>query len=180
MYAHSMTGAADIHACQSPDAVSVHAMPKGFSVEHTEADRAAVSAILRDLPEWFGRPESTQEYVDAADHLPNYFALTEAGERIGVLLIEQHYPTTAEVHLMAVKRAWHRRGAGRALLERVEHELSVAGTRMLTVKTLGAADPDEGYRNTRLFYEDAGFIPLEEFPDLWGDTPCLFLAKSLR
>jgi len=81
---------------------------------------------------------------------------------------------------MAVKRAWHRRAVVRALLERVERDRAAAGTRMLTVKTLGAADPDEGYRNTRLFYEGVGFIPLEEFPELWGDTPCLFLAKPLR
>lgn len=138
-----------------------------------------MSEILTDLPEWFGRPESTVAYVAAADTLPNYFAVTPAGERIGVALVEQHFPVTAEIHLIAVKAAWHRRGIGRALLNEIESDLRAAGTRMLTVKTLGAADPDEGYGRTRLFYGGIGFLPLEEFTDLWPGTPCLFMAKPL-
>lgn len=146
---------------------------------HTSGDPAAVRTILEDLPEWFGRPEATEGYVTAADTLPNYFAVTPAGEQIGVLLIEQHFPETGEIHLMAVKRAWHRRGVGGALLATVEGDLLARGTRMLTVKTLGEAHPDEGYRRTRQFYEAQGFIRLEELPDLWPGTPCLLMAKLL-
>lgn len=146
---------------------------------HTAGDRDAVRAILADLPAWFGRPESTDAYVAAADRLPNYFAIAPDGEPIGVVLVEQHFPETAEIHLMAVRAGWHRRGVGRALLASVEGDLHRSGTRVLTVKTLGAADPDEGYRKTRLFYEGTGFLPLEEFTDLWPGTPCLFMAKPL-
>lgn len=147
---------------------------------HTSGDRDAVSAILDDLPGWFGRPEATEAYIASAGVLPNYFAVTSAGERIAVVLVEQHFPLTAEIHLMGVKAQWHRRGVGRALLASVEEDLRARGTRMLTVKTLGQADPDEGYRRTRLFYEAVGFVPLEEFPDLWPGTPCLFMAKPLN
>ena len=146
---------------------------------HPSGDREAVRTILEDLPEWFGRPEATEGYVTAADTFPNYFAVTSAGERIGVVLAEQHFPETAEIHLMAVKAAWHRRGVGSALLTKVEGDLLAHGTRMLTVKTLGRAHPDEGYRRTRLFYEAQGFFRLEEFADLWPGTPCLFMAKPL-
>ncbi|MFS0702957.1 GNAT family N-acetyltransferase [Cellulomonas sp. 179-A 9B4 NHS] len=146
---------------------------------HASGDRDAVRTILEDLPQWFGRPDATEAYVTAADTLPNYVAITPAGEQIGVVLIEQHFPETAEIHLMAVKRAWHRQGVGKALLTEVEGDLLSRGTRMLTVKTLGEADPDEGYRRTRLFYGDQGFVRLEELPDLWPGTPCLFMAKLL-
>lgn len=146
---------------------------------HASGDRDAVRTILADLPEWFGRPEATEAYVTAADKLPNYFAVTSAGEQIGVVLIEERFPETAEIHLMAVKRAWHRQGVGNALLSKVEGDLVARGTRMLTVKTLGEAHPDEGYRRTRQFYEAQGFFRLEEFTDLWPGTPCLFMAKLL-
>jgi GNAT superfamily N-acetyltransferase len=139
----------------------------------------AVRQVLEDLPEWFGRPDANEAYVAAAASLPAVLAVTPDGECIGVLLVEQHFPATAEIHLMAVKARWHRRGVGRALLARVEADLHATGTRMLTVKTLGRAHPDEGYRRTRLFYEGTGFLPLEEFENLWPGTPCLFLAKPL-
>ncbi|GEA87578.1 GNAT family N-acetyltransferase [Cellulomonas cellasea] len=145
----------------------------------TPGDRDAVRTILADLPEWFGRPEATESYVAAAATLPNHVAVSPAGEQVGVVLIEERFPETAEIHLMAVKRAWHRRGVGSALLAEVEGDLVARGTRMLTVKTLGEAHPDEGYRRTRLFYEAQGFFRLEEFTDLWPGTPCLFMAKLL-
>ena len=69
---------------------------------------------------------------------------------------------------------------GRALLHRIEGDLREAGTRIMTVKTLGRADPDEGYRRTRMFSEGVSFLPLEEFADLWPGTPCLSMAKPVR
>ncbi|MFS0700244.1 GNAT family N-acetyltransferase [Cellulomonas sp. 179-A 4D5 NHS] len=142
-------------------------------------DLGAVREILADLPAWFGRPEATEAYVAAAGRLPGYVAVAPDGEPIGVVLVEQHFPETAEIHLMAVKVAWHRRGVGAGLLGQVESDLLARGTRMLTVKTLGQSHPDEGYRRTRLFYEAQGFFRLEELADLWPGTPCLFMAKPL-
>ena len=143
-------------------------------------NRAAVESILADLPQWFGRPESNAVYAAAGERLPGYLATTPEGEDIGVVLVEQHFPQTAEVHVMAVRARWHRHGVGRALLDAVEADLRAAGTRVLTVKTLGFSDPDEGYRMTRDFYLAVGFVPLEEFADFWGPgTPCVLLAKAL-
>jgi hypothetical protein len=82
---------------------SGHERTPFFRIElHSAGDREAVRSILEDLPEWFGRPESTEEYVKAADRLPNYFALSTSGDQL-----------------------------------------------------------------------------LEEFMDLWPDTPCLFMVKPL-
>jgi GNAT superfamily N-acetyltransferase len=90
-----------------------------------------------------------------------------------------HFPTSAEVHLIAVDPAWHRRGDGRALLRHAETALRADGVRILSVKTLGPSHPDPGYAATRAFYAAAGFLPLEEFHDLWPGNPCLLLAKPL-
>jgi hypothetical protein len=49
----------------------------------------------------------------------------------------------------------------------------------LTVKTLSPSRPDPNYAGTRRFYEAVGFLPIEEFPTLWGaNNPCLFHASA--
>lgn len=156
-------------------------MTAPFSVTRSAgSNRASVESILADLPQWFGRPESNAEYAAAGERLPCYVATTAEGEDIGVVLVEQHFPEAAEVHVMAVKARWHRHGVGRALLAAAEADLRASGTRVLTVKTLGFTDPDEGYRRTRDFYLALGFLPLEESADFWGPgTPCVFMAKPL-
>ena len=143
------------------------------------ADPAAVAALLADLPEWFGRPEANAAYVAAAGAMTALVAREGDGEVIGVVLLEQHFPASAEIHLMAVARRWHRRGVGRALLAATEDHARCLGARLLTVKTLGPSDPDVSYAATRAFYEAMGFVPVEEFTTVWPGTPCLLLAKPL-
>jgi GNAT superfamily N-acetyltransferase len=98
---------------------------------------------------------------------------------LGVLLVDQRYPTSAEVHLLAVRRKHHRTGIGRTLLDRVENDLRAQGVRLLSVKTLGPSASDPGFDQTRAFYIACGFHPVEEFPDLWVDDPCLLMVKAL-
>lgn len=164
----------------------------------------AAHDILEELPEWFGIDRFTHEYVEAAAKFPNYVAVTVPGavpshgaqvavnasigadggtipveDVLGVLLLDQRFPTSAEVHLLAVRRKQHREGIGRTLLERVEQDLRAQGVRLLSVKTLGPSAPDPGFEQTRAFYRACGFHPVEEFPDLWVDDPCLLMVKAL-
>ena len=165
----------------------------------------AAHEILEELPEWFGIDRFTHEYVDAAARFPNYVAVAEPGSResgspadaatppsaradggaipaddvLGVLLLDQRYPTSAEVHLLAVRRKHHRTGIGRTLMARVEDDLRAQGVRLLSVKTLGPSAYDPGFDQTRAFYSACGFHPVEEFPDLWADDPCLLMVKAL-
>ncbi|WP_275006270.1 GNAT family N-acetyltransferase [Promicromonospora iranensis] len=175
-----------------------------FTVVRTLGRSDAAHDILEELPEWFGIDRFTHEYVEAAAKFPNYVAVPapeppppgvapggsaqgiEAdGGRIpyedvlGVLLLDQRYPTSAEVHLLAVRRKHHRAGIGRTLLERVEDDLRTQGVRLLSVKTLGPSAHDPGFDQTRAFYTACGFHPVEEFPDLWVDDPCLLMVKAL-
>jgi ribosomal protein S18 acetylase RimI-like enzyme len=103
-----------------------------------------------------------------------------AGTVVGFLSIKIHTAVAAEVFLMGVKRGWHRCGIGRALIEAAARSASLQGARFLTVKTLSPANPDPNYAATRLFYEAVGFLPIEEFPDLWGaENPCLLMIRPL-
>lgn len=151
-------------------------------------DPATVERLLRSLPGWFGIESSIIEYVESARQMPAYLAWPRAGSQLpgpgrqpaGVLLSVRHFPWSAEIHLMAVDPACHRRGAGRALVEALEADLAADQVELLQVKTLGPSWPDEGYERTRRFYARMGFRPLEEIRDLWPENPCLIMIKALR
>jgi GNAT superfamily N-acetyltransferase len=81
---------------------------------------------------------------------------------------------------MGVMPEQHRGGIGTALLEAAEAALRERGVEYLQVKTLGPSYEDECYAATRRFYEARGFVPLEEFPDLWPGNPALLLIKRLH
>jgi ribosomal protein S18 acetylase RimI-like enzyme len=156
-------------------------------VTSAECNPSAVERLLRMLPEWFGIESSVIGYVESARKLPTYLAWPAAGSAnregrrpIGVLLAARHFLCSAEIYLMAVDPAMHRRGAGRALVAALEADLITDGAEFLQVKTLGPSHPDSGYELTRRFYVSLGFRPLEEIHGLWPDNPCLIMIKSLR
>lgn len=152
---------------------------------HVARDTAVpgdVARILGTLPEWFGIPESTAEYVEKARTAETWTARAggdPAGDVRGVLLVDRPFAWVAEVHLIAVDRQARGGGAGRAMLTALEHDARDRAVRLLLVKTLGPSHPDAGYAQTRRFYEAFGFLPLAE-TDEWGaDNPCLFMVKPL-
>jgi len=146
-----------------------------------------VERLLRSLPEWFGIESSIVDYVASAAKLPTYLAWPAGGQdapraehdAVGALLAARHFPAAAEIYLMAVDRAVHRQGVGRAMVEALESDLAGDRVRLLQVKTLGPSDPDAGYRKTRLFYQAMGFEPLEEITGLWPGNPSLIMVKPL-
>jgi len=155
-----------------------------------------VERLLRALPQWFGIEASNAAYVEAARRLPAYLAWPAPGPgpssalagpddgpgpgAAGVLLLERHFPGAAEIYLLAVDPAYHRQGAGRALLAAAQASLVSDGVEFLQVKTLGPSRPDEGYERTREFYAAVGFTPLEELHGLWDQgNPCLIMIKHL-
>lgn len=136
-------------------------------------------SILAELPAWFGIPEANDDYAAHADAHAGVVAEID-GEPVGITTVLRHGPSSAEIYLMAVRPAVHRRGVGTAMLEVVEAELADDGVDFLQVKTLSPAHPDPGYALTRKFYLAAGFAVLEEFPHLWGDAnPALQLVKTV-
>jgi GNAT superfamily N-acetyltransferase len=139
----------------------------------------AVAELLHGLPEWFGIASSVLAYVEAARVLPGAAAVAD-DEVVGVCLIRRHTDVAAEIELLAVRRDLHRSGIGRALLGRVEADLSAEGLRLLQVKTFGPSGESSEYERTREFYRACGFWPLEERTDIWGpENPCLISVKPL-
>jgi GNAT superfamily N-acetyltransferase len=153
---------------------------------------AAAERILRALPGWFGIEAALQGYVRAADELDTFVAMVarpacggrprevRPDEVIGFLTLRETSPDALELHVMGVLPSWHRRGAGRALVERAASYARAEGYSLLHVKTLAPSDPDPGYAATRAFYASTGFRPLEVLPQVWGpENPCLLLVRPL-
>ena len=157
---------------------------------------AAAERILRALPDWFGIESALLDYVHAADRLPTLVAVLPgpSGDRverpdsrpahpdrvIGFVTLKETSEDALELHVMGVLPAWHRRGAGRALVERAAAYARAEGFSLLHVKTLAPSDPDPGYAATRAFYAAAGFRPLETLPQVWGpENPCLLMVRPL-
>jgi GNAT superfamily N-acetyltransferase len=140
---------------------------------------APAEGIMCALPDWFGIEAAIVDYVRAADELPTFVA--EAGARIvGFVTLRPTSAFATELHVMGVLPAWHRRGVGRALVERAAAYARAEGCTFLHVKTLAPSDPDPGYTATRRFYEAMGFVPLEELPQVWGpENPCLIMVRAL-
>jgi ribosomal protein S18 acetylase RimI-like enzyme len=84
---------------------------------------AVCEPILRALPAWFGIEKATRQYIQDIDALPTFLALID-GEVVGFLTLKQHTAYAAEIHVMGVRPEIHRRGVGRALVDKAETYLS--------------------------------------------------------
>ena len=143
------------------------------------AESAECEDILRALPGWFGVETALVQYARDVRHMPTFVA-RHNGRAVGFVTIEQHNEYSAEIHVIAVRPESRRQGTGKALLGRAEQHLVENGTEYLQVKTLAPSHPDEGYGETRAFYEAMGFRPLEEIKGIWNsNNPCLVMVKRL-
>ena len=60
-----------------------------------QKEKKKISAdILQSLPEWFGIPESTEEYIETSAGLP-FWAVYAEGEPAGFLAMKETGPVTA-------------------------------------------------------------------------------------
>jgi GNAT superfamily N-acetyltransferase len=135
--------------------------------------------ILRTLPGWFGIESSTLQYVRDTETYPTFVAVSEQHIR-AFLTAREHFAQAWEVHCIAVEAAARRQGLGRELHRHVERWLAARGVRLLQVKTMAESANSAEYAETRRFYTGIGYLPLQEFPELWGPRlPVLQLVKVL-
>jgi len=141
-------------------------------------DPDAVRQILATIPEWFGIPEANESYVTDGGRLPSYLAV-DGDEVVGVALLNEHFPPSRELHLIAVRRDRHRQGIGRMLLETIEADLRESGVRILEVHTVGPSSENAEYARTREFYLASGFLAMNELQRIDWNGPTLILVKPL-
>lgn len=147
---------------------------------HDKQEKREISTIiLESLPNWFGIPESTQEYINESINLP-FFTVIDESKPLGFISIKENNQYTAEIYVMGVIPDFHKQGIGRALFNRVLQWAKENGHEFLQVKTLDESHSDAYYAGTRKFYLSVGFKPLECFPELWGkENPCLIMIRHV-
>ena len=82
---------------------------------------AVVAEILRDLPEWFGIPESTQAYIEGAKDLRVWAAYQES-DVVGFISLSYSSGDCAEIDCLGVKKSFQGQGIGRELITTIERE----------------------------------------------------------
>ena len=146
-------------------------------VKDEKQKMAVVAKVLKDLPEWFGIPESTQAYIEGAKDLKVWAAFQES-DLLGFVSLSYSSEDCAEIDCLGVKKAYQGRGIGSQLLATLESEAN-KNVDFLQVKTL-AQGSNKDYDRTNVFYRSLGFKKLEIFPQLWGpQNPCQILIKKI-
>ena len=72
-------------------------------VKDEDQKMAVVAEILRDLPEWFGIPESTQAYIEGAKDLRVWAAYQES-DVVGFISLSYSSEDCAEIDCLGVKK----------------------------------------------------------------------------
>ncbi len=148
-------------------------------IEDSEEKRSIAKSVLLDLPEWFGIPESTQEYIDESAQMPFWAFFSAENEPAGFIALKETSACTAEVFVTGVKKRFHRQGIGKTLFSEFYSYAKSHGYRFLQVKTVDEGHYEE-YDATIRFYEALGFCRLEVFPTLWdAHNPCLLLVMAI-
>ena len=96
-------------------------------VKGEDQKMAGVAEILRDLPEWFGIPESTQAYIEGAKDLRVWAAYQES-DVVGFISLSYSSEDCAEIDCLGVKKSFQGQGIGRKLITTIEREAWILQT----------------------------------------------------
>ena len=134
--------------------------------------------ILNDLPEWFGMPESTEEYITDSQDKP-FIACFMDNEAIGFVVLNSTSVDCADIFVMGIKKNYHRMGIGTKLNDAYERLAKKLGYTYTQVKTVQSGHYKE-YDITNNFYKSVGYKELEVFPTLWDEwNPCQIYIKYI-
>ncbi len=127
--------------------------------------------ILADLPEWFGLPDSTSEYIECSKEMP-FWAEIENDIAKGFIALKRTGSDTAEIYVMGVLKEIQNKGIGKKLFDAFVVFAKENKYSFIQVKTV-----QEGryvqYDKTIKFYKKLGFKEFECFPTIWNEwNPC--------
>lgn len=145
----------------------------------SDADKKIiVRTILESLPDWFGIPEATEEYIADSKGRPFFCAYAD-DVPIGFLYLKETGRHTVELAVMGVLKEFHRQGVGRKLFTEAKNEAKRLGYSFVQVKTVQMGRYDI-YDDTNRFYLSLGFKELEVFPTLWDEcNPCQIYIMAI-
>lgn len=99
-------------------------------------EKEAISReILNDLPEWFGLPESTENYIIDSQDKP-FLACYVNDEVAGYVVLNATSKDCADIFVMGVKKKFHRMGIGSKLNDAFETMAKKLGYTYSQVKTV--------------------------------------------
>ena len=134
--------------------------------------------ILNDLPEWFGMPESTEEYIRDSKDKP-FIACFMDNDAVGFVALNSTSNDCADIFVMGIKKNYHRMGIGTKLNYAYEELAKKLGYTYTQVKTVQSGHYKE-YDITNNFYKSVGYKELECFPNLWDEwNPCQVYIKYI-
>ena len=147
-------------------------------VTEPEEKQKIARLILEALTDWFGIPETREEYiVTSADKI--FFAAFDDDKPVGFITLTETGKSTAEIHVMGVLKEHHRDGIGRRLFAKLKEKAVFQGYEFLQVKTVQMGKYDD-YDDTNRFYLSLGFKEFEVFPLLWDEAnPCQIYVMAL-
>ena len=147
-------------------------------VDDIEEKQRIARSILTALPEWFGIPESTENYIrESANEI--MVASFEEEKANGFLCLKETGKDTVELAVMGVLKEYHRKGIGKALFKCAKDSLKESGYSFIQVKTVEMGKYEE-YDQTNQFYISLGFKELEVFPTLWDEwNPCQIYVMGI-
>ena len=147
-------------------------------IESDSDKRSIARAILESLPDWFGIPEATEEYIADSDGKP-FFCAYDGEMPVGFLYLKETGRHTVELAVMGVLKEFHRQGVGRKLFMEAKNEAKRLGYSFIQVKTVQMGRYDI-YDDTNRFYLSLGFKELEVFPTLWDEcNPCQIYIMAI-
>lgn len=150
-------------------------------IEDADEKRTISRTILEALPDWFGVPESREQYIEESAGWLFYAAFDAAqsgGVPVGFICMKETGADTAELAVMGVLKEYHRHGVGRQLFNAIKRAAS-RDYSFIQVKTVKMG-MYEDYDDTNRFYKSLGFKELEVFPLYWDEAnPCQIYVMSL-
>lgn len=148
-------------------------------IEDKKQKELISSTILADLPDWFGLPDSTAEYIKTSQELP-FWAVIDDNAAKGFIVLKETSSHTAEIYVMGVLRFLHNCGIGKELFEAFYNFSKSRAYSFIQVKTIQEGRYKE-YDRTIQFYKKLGFKELECFPTLWDEwNPCQVYIMAIK
>ena len=167
-------------AARAEEKMEEHMFEKIESIEIPEQKAEICKSIIESLPEWFGIPESNQEYCDGVKDKP-FYCIKKNNEVIGFVSIKHNNKYTLEIYVMGIKKEFHNIGIGKKLIKEIVKHAKKEKYEYLEVKTLDESRESPEYKKTRMFYSSVGFLPVDVLLNEWGnDNPCLIMIMKIK